>query len=296
MLLRLRRPSAAATVPDSQTSRVAGGRWRPGRRRPAGPSSSTRTPRPSWRPPPSARQPRARRSTPPGPAGPAPQRRARLADAGSPRRASAAGTHGKTTTTAMIPTCVRLRRGPVLRDRRVADGTTTRRPPRGRASVMGSVEADEKRRLLFLQYPAEVAVVTGNVDPDHLKNWGRPRPLRRRLPPLRHRDQRPTGRGERDDPGAGLTHRLRAGPPSTPHRPSEASGATSARPRRRRADRPAPAPSPAPAPVRLQHAATGRAVRSDARVPGHYNVLNAAAAYAVGPPGSAHRDQVRRRS
>jgi UDP-N-acetylmuramate--alanine ligase len=87
------------------------------------------------------------------------------------RGVAVAGTHGKTTTTAMIShvlsTCG-------LDPSFVIGGALTGTKTGGH---LGSgdilvVEADESDGS-FLQYPAEIAVVT-NVDPDHLVNWGTP--------------------------------------------------------------------------------------------------------------------------
>lgn len=87
------------------------------------------------------------------------------------RGVSVAGTHGKTTTTAM--TAVML--SEAGRDPSYVIGgplSTT-----GVSSAIGSgeafvVEADESDAS-FLQYPTEIAVIT-NVGADHLVNWGTP--------------------------------------------------------------------------------------------------------------------------
>lgn len=87
------------------------------------------------------------------------------------RGVSVAGTHGKTTTTAM--TAVML--SEAGRDPSYVIGgplSTT-----GVSSAAGSgeafvVEADESDAS-FLQYPTEIAVIT-NVEADHLVNWGSP--------------------------------------------------------------------------------------------------------------------------
>ncbi len=79
------------------------------------------------------------------------------------------GTHGKTTTTGMIATMlVGLGRDPGY----VIGSPLT---ATGHSSALGSdpafvVEADESDGS-FLQYPARVAVIT-NVEADHLDNWG----------------------------------------------------------------------------------------------------------------------------
>lgn len=79
------------------------------------------------------------------------------------------GTHGKTTTSAMIAT---------LLDAAGADPSYVVGSPltsTGRSYRLGSgdafvVEADESDGS-YLQYPAEIAVIT-NVEADHLDNWG----------------------------------------------------------------------------------------------------------------------------
>ena len=85
------------------------------------------------------------------------------------RGVAIAGTHGKTTTTAMIAGALV---GAGLDPSYVIGGSFTGTKSGGH---LGSgdvmvVEADESDGS-FLQYPAQVAVVT-NVDPDHLSNWG----------------------------------------------------------------------------------------------------------------------------
>lgn len=87
------------------------------------------------------------------------------------RGIAVAGTHGKTTTTAMI--ChVLIEAG--LDPSFVIGGALTGSSTGGRlgAGELLVVEADESDGS-FLQYPAQIAVVT-NVDPDHLSNWGTP--------------------------------------------------------------------------------------------------------------------------
>ncbi len=93
------------------------------------------------------------------------------------RGIAVAGTHGKTTTTAMISDLLtRLGADPSY-----VIGGALYHPASGQGSKTGGhlgagpdfvVEADESDGS-FLQYPAEIAVVT-NVDPDHLANWGTP--------------------------------------------------------------------------------------------------------------------------
>ncbi|HHT11583.1 MAG TPA: UDP-N-acetylmuramate--L-alanine ligase [Propionibacterium sp.] len=87
------------------------------------------------------------------------------------RGVSVAGTHGKTTTTAM--TAVMLSEAGKDPSYVIGGPLSTT----GVSSAMGAgdafvVEADESDAS-FLQYPTEVAVIT-NVGADHLVNWGTP--------------------------------------------------------------------------------------------------------------------------
>ena len=85
------------------------------------------------------------------------------------RGIAVAGTHGKTTTTAMIASVLT---GAGLDPSFVIGGALTGSKSGGHVGG-GNVlviEADESDGS-FLQYPAEIAVIT-NVDPDHLINWG----------------------------------------------------------------------------------------------------------------------------
>lgn len=84
---------------------------------------------------------------------------------------SVAGTHGKTTTTAM--TAVMLHEAGADPSYVIGGALTTT----GVSSAIGEgsafvVEADESDAS-FLQYPTKVAVIT-NVEADHLVNWGTP--------------------------------------------------------------------------------------------------------------------------
>ena len=85
------------------------------------------------------------------------------------RGVAVAGTHGKTTTTAMIASVLT---GAGLDPSFVIGGALTGSKSGGHVGGgdMLVIEADESDGS-FLQYPAEIAVVT-NVDPDHLINWG----------------------------------------------------------------------------------------------------------------------------
>ncbi|HYP45735.1 MAG TPA: UDP-N-acetylmuramate--L-alanine ligase [Propionibacteriaceae bacterium] len=85
------------------------------------------------------------------------------------RTIAVAGTHGKTTTTAMIASVLT---GCGLDPSYVIGGSLTGTATGGHLGTgdLMVAEADESDGS-FLQYPAEIAVVT-NVDPDHLANWG----------------------------------------------------------------------------------------------------------------------------
>ncbi|HVL27766.1 MAG TPA: UDP-N-acetylmuramate--L-alanine ligase [Acidimicrobiales bacterium] len=86
------------------------------------------------------------------------------------RTIAVAGTHGKTTTSAMLATILdQAGRRPsfVVGGRLLGLDTGARWDPEGEWLV---VEADESDGT-FLRLPAEVAVVT-SVEPDHLEHWG----------------------------------------------------------------------------------------------------------------------------
>jgi UDP-N-acetylmuramate--alanine ligase len=85
------------------------------------------------------------------------------------RGIAVAGTHGKTTTTAMI---AHVLSGCGFDPSFVIGGALTGTATGGHlggGDIM-VIEADESDGS-FLQYPREIAVVT-NIDPDHLSNWG----------------------------------------------------------------------------------------------------------------------------
>jgi UDP-N-acetylmuramate--alanine ligase len=199
------------------------------------------------------------------------------------RGIAVAGTHGKTTTTAMIAHALTgCGQDPSF----VIGGALT---GSGTGGHLGSgeamvVEADESDGS-FLQYPAEVAVVT-NVDPDHLSNWGSAENYADGFLAFA------TGAPVRlvvisaDDPGAiALTERLRA-----------------------RSDAPevltfgeAETADVRISGVEVAGSGSAFALHRDGAggvvtmaVPGHYNVLNAAAAYAVTTWLGADEAEVRR--
>jgi UDP-N-acetylmuramate--alanine ligase len=85
------------------------------------------------------------------------------------RGIAVAGTHGKTTTTAMI---AHVLSGCGLDPSFVIGGALTGSATGGHlgGGDILVIEADESDGS-FLQYPHQIAVVT-NIDPDHLSNWG----------------------------------------------------------------------------------------------------------------------------
>ncbi len=209
------------------------------------------------------------------------------------RGVAVAGTHGKTTTTAMIShVLTRVGADPSYVIGGALTGTSTGGHIGGGDAFV--VEADESDGS-FLQYPAEIAVVT-NVDPDHLSNWGTAE---------NYADgflQFVTGGSVRlvvisaDDPGAvALTERLRA-VTLTERLSSRAVGS----------ERPTIVTygESEGADVRITDASfagTGSTFVLDGEpvrlnVPGAYNVWNAAAAYAValdlGADPAAVRDEL----
>ena len=119
-----------------------------------------------------------------------------------------AGTHGKTTTTAMI---AQVLTGCGFDPSYVIGGALTGSSSGGHlgAGELMVVEADESDGS-FLQYPAEVAVVT-NVDPGSPEQLGDRRTLRRRFSALRHRVRSAAAGGERRRPRGGRADRSGAG-------------------------------------------------------------------------------------
>lgn len=183
------------------------------------------------------------------------------------RGVAVAGTHGKTTTTAMIS---HVLSGVGQDPSYVIGGSLTGASTGGHIGGGDAlvVEADESDGS-FLQYPAEIAVVT-NVDPDHLSNWGTAENYADGF--LRF------ATGERvrllvvsaDDPGAvALTERLRALGAERPR--IVTFGETESADIR--------IAEPVFAGTGSSFTLAGEPVRLS--VPGDYNVWNAAAAYAV---------------
>lgn len=198
----------------------------------------------------------------------------------SRRGVAITGTHGKTTTTGMTATLL-LAAG--------ADPSYVIGSPlvaTGRSWYLGSgeafvIEADESDGS-FLQYPAEIVVVT-NVEADHLDNWGTPQRYAEGFHRLCTADGVRVVIACADDPGsAGLAARLRAeGRRVTTY--GEAPGADVA----------LTAVELRPDDSSAWLSAPGDAGELRIVAPGRFNLLNAAAAYAVGRelglPGPALR-------
>ena len=189
------------------------------------------------------------------------------------RGIAVAGTHGKTTTTAMI---AHVLSGCGFDPSFVIGGALTGTATGGhlgRGDVM-VVEADESDGS-FLQYPREVAVVT-NVDPDHLSNWGSAENYAEGFLRFATATSVRLLVTSADDPGAvALTDRVRriaAGSPG----PEIVTFGTSENADVQISDTRLAGTGSA---FTLGWATHAGAV--ELSVPGHYNVLNAAAAYAV---------------
>jgi UDP-N-acetylmuramate--alanine ligase len=203
------------------------------------------------------------------------------------RGVAVAGTHGKTTTTAMI---AHVLTGCGYDPSFVIGGALTGSSTGGHLGTgeVMVVEADESDGS-FLQYPAEVAVVT-NVDPDHLSNWGTAENYADGFLSF--------ATGERvrlvvisaDDPGAAaLTDRIKVDAANRAERLEVITFGVSPQ-----ADVRIARPTLAGSGSSFELQQAGRGGRVDLTVPGHYNVLNAAAAYAVTTWLGADEEQVRR--
>ncbi|MCW2803831.1 MAG: murC [Propionibacteriaceae bacterium] len=192
------------------------------------------------------------------------------------RGVAVAGTHGKTTTTAMIS---QVLTGCDLDPSFVIGGALTGSKTGGHLGTgdLLVVEADESDGS-FLQYPAEVAVVT-NVDPDHLVNWGTPENYADGFLRFATGDTLKLLVLSADDPGAvALTQRVRAASAQRPGGPEILTFGESSDADIRIADTAFEGTGSA---FTLRSAADGSGGQTTLSVPGHYNVLNAAAAYAV---------------
>jgi UDP-N-acetylmuramate--alanine ligase len=202
------------------------------------------------------------------------------------RGIAVAGTHGKTTTTAMI---AHVLTGCGYDPSFVIGGAMTGSTTGGHlgSGELMVVEADESDGS-FLQYPAEVAVVT-NVDPDHLSNWGTADHYADGFLSFATGDQVRLVVISADDPGAvALTDRLRADQQAGRRIQVITFGVS------HHADVQIVAPVLAGSGSSFQLRRGDQGGRVDLEVPGHYNVLNAAAAYAVTTWFGADEEQVRR--
>ncbi len=200
------------------------------------------------------------------------------------RGIAVAGTHGKTTTTGML---AQVLTGCGFDPSFVIGGALTGSTTGGHlggGDVM-VVEADESDGS-FLQYPAEMAVVT-NVDPDHLSNWGTAENYADGFVRFAGAERLRLLVISADDPGAvTLTGQIRALGRGDLRIVTygEAEGADV-----RIAD---VVLAGTGSQFTLHQGGTGGAVTM--RVPGRYNVFNAAAAYAVVTALGAAEADVRR--
>lgn len=204
------------------------------------------------------------------------------------RGVAVAGTHGKTTTTGMI---AQVLTGAGLDPSYVIGGSLTGTKSGGHigGSDVLVVEADESDGS-FLQYPAEIAVVT-NVDPDHLSNWGTAEDYAAGFVRFATAERVRLLVISADDPGAvDLTIAVRA-QQSADSALTVVTFGTSPDADIRIVD---PQFAGTGSTFTLQTADGGGPVAL--AVPGHYNVLNAAAAYAVaawlGAPDAVIREQL----
>jgi len=190
------------------------------------------------------------------------------------RGIAVAGTHGKTTTTAMI---AHVLRGCGFDPSFVIGGALTGTATGGHlggGDIM-VIEADESDGS-FLQYPREIAVVT-NIDPDHLSNWGSAENYADGFLRFAIADSVRLLVTSADDAGAvALTQRLRQRTAAGAPGPAVMTFGTSPQADVQIAD------------VGLAGTGSTFELQWDGHVgsvqlsvPGHYNVLNAAAAYAV---------------
>jgi UDP-N-acetylmuramate--alanine ligase len=190
------------------------------------------------------------------------------------RGVAVAGTHGKTTTTAMI---AHVLSGAGLDPSFVIGGALTGTATGGHlggGDVM-IVEADESDGS-FLQYPCEVAVVT-NIDPDHLSNWGSAENYADGFLRFATADLVRLLVTSADDPGAvALVRRVRQRIATGSRGPEILTFGTSDE-----ADVQITDTRLAGTGSTFELARAGHGGSVELAVPGHYNALNAAAAYAV---------------
>jgi UDP-N-acetylmuramate--alanine ligase len=190
------------------------------------------------------------------------------------RGIAVAGTHGKTTTTAMI---AHVLSGCGFDPSFVIGGALTGTATgghRGSGDIM-VIEADESDGS-FLQYPREIAVVT-NIDPDHLSNWGNAENYADGFLRFATADSVRLLVCSADDPGAvALTEQVRRRTASGLPGPAIMTFGTSAN-----ADVQILGLSLAGTGSTFELRSDGHLGSVELSVPGQYNVLNAAAAYAV---------------
>jgi UDP-N-acetylmuramate--alanine ligase len=190
------------------------------------------------------------------------------------RGIAVAGTHGKTTTTAMIAhVLVGCGADPSF----VIGGALTGTATGGHLGTGDAmiVEADESDGS-FLQYPCEVAVVT-NIDPDHLSNWGSAENYADGFLRFATADSVRLLVTSADDPGAvALTRRVQQRIAAESSAPEIMTFGTSDE-----ADVQINGARLAGTGSTFELRWAGHAGPVQLAVPGHYNVLNAAAAYAV---------------
>jgi UDP-N-acetylmuramate--alanine ligase len=190
------------------------------------------------------------------------------------RGIAVAGTHGKTTTTAMI---ARVLSGCGFDPSFVIGGALTGSTTGGH---LGSgdimvIEADESDGS-FLQYPHQIAVVT-NIDPDHLSNWGSATNYADGFLRFATADSvRLLVTGADDSGAVALAERVRLRTGSGLPGPAVMTFGTSAY-----ADVQIVDVSLAGTGSSFELRWNGHARPVELSVPGHYNALNAAAAYAV---------------
>jgi UDP-N-acetylmuramate--alanine ligase len=203
------------------------------------------------------------------------------------RGIAVAGTHGKTTTTAML---AQVLTGCGLDPSFVIGGALTGSATGGHlgGGQFLVVEADESDGS-FLQYPAEIAVVT-NVDPDHLVNWGTPENYADGFLRFASGTDLRLLVVSADDPGAvRLTERVRERL-ATEERSLEIVTFGTSEHADVRITTTAYAGTGSS--FELRTATSGGPVQL--AVPGHYNMLNAAATYAVATWVGVPDDQARR--
>jgi UDP-N-acetylmuramate--alanine ligase len=203
------------------------------------------------------------------------------------RGIAVAGTHGKTTTTAMI---AHVLRGCGFDPSFVIGGALTGTATGGHLGSGDTmvIEADESDGS-FLQYPREIAVVT-NIDPDHLSNWGSAENYAVGFLRFATADSVRLLVTSADDPGAvELTDRVRQLTGEGVPGPAVMTFGISAA-----ADVGISGVDLAGTGSTCELRWEGHVGPVELSVPGHYNVLNAAAAYAVAVWLGADEADVRR--